>query len=481
MLRIASLVLALAWAGCAYAGEKPAKETAGIAELLRGTPSGAIQLLHGEAAAGSARAAAYMAVALNYGWGTSIDYRGARAYAQQASESGFAAATLMRYYEFDEPLSDGQLGAAKSAANKKARQGDPLSLYYVGLASMDDVNTSDVVVGAVAAVALLALAEAIDSSESSYDDEDDDSEDSSGEAESADPSYLSDKSKKYFLQAQAAGFAPAALALGQMYETGRGFPNDAARAVDYYREATQRDAALGAKHVGRLIESGYANDPALTRQGPISWYELAASRGDADAMTRLAMIHYRGSGVPPDRAKARELLMQAAALGDSDAESHLRTIDSELAREQARERERLAQQQAAERRRQQQDLAAERSTQVASVRAQPSRGSDADNSQSAAITHKRAAHCAGVAGRSYAFAKADTSGHDLAQQTEWLSAKTGVAYVRYVDANAARMHDPTLSSQEQSAMKSSIMRMPLDALLKELMLCAADPRIKAYL
>lgn len=344
MFRILVLLLAISCSSFAAAADKPAKETPGIAELLRGTPSAAVQLLHGEAAAGSARAASYMAVALEYGWGTNIDHQGARAYARQASEAGFAAATLLSYYEFDEPLSDAQLREAKSAATKKARQGDPLSLYYVGLAAAGDANTADVVLGVVAAAAVLALA-----GDDDYEDED--SEETSDESGGVDASYLSDKSKKYFQHAYAAGFAPAGLVLGQLHEAGRGFPQELTRAFDYYLAAAQRDVALGDNSVGRALEAGYASDPALVRQGPIPWYERAAGRGDADAMTRLAMLHYRGTGVPRDRAKAQDLLMQAASLGDRGAVENLRAIEAEISKEQALERQRLAHQQARERQR----------------------------------------------------------------------------------------------------------------------------------
>ena len=49
-----------------------------------------------------------------------------------------------------------------------------------------------------------------------------------------------------------------------------------------------------------------------------------AEAGDAHALYLLAEMHYReGWGVPKDDAKAMELLRQAAAKGDAEAQSHL--------------------------------------------------------------------------------------------------------------------------------------------------------------
>lgn len=481
MARAVWLMLMLSSVATAASPTEPSKGSAGIVELLQGTPSNAIPLLHSEAAAGSARAAAYMAVALEYGWGTRIDHQGAKVYARQASESGFAAATLLRHYEFDEPLSDAQLRAAKSSANKKAQKGDPLSLYYVGLASADDVNTSDVVVGAVAAVALLALAEAIDSEDSGYDDEDDDTDDSSDDTQSTDANYLSDKSKKYLKQSLASGFAPAALVLGQLHETGRGVPQDWDRALGYYRDAAHRDVALGAKHVGRLVESGHANDAVLVREGPLPWYERAAAGGDADAMNTLGMLHYRGTGVPRDRARAQTLLMQAAALGDPDANSNLRMIESEIAQEQAVERQRLAAAEA-EARRQQARLAADQQTRTTPASGMQSR------STAAAIPSDRVYYCAAAGVRSNklgtsaypdAVRRGDQQIAELALNMQNVGDRVMRAYARYLDAHPDG--SPSAPRDLTARVWRQVEQLSINGLADELMTCARDPRIERYL
>jgi TPR repeat protein len=50
------------------------------------------------------------------------------------------------------------------------------------------------------------------------------------------------------------------------------------------------------------------------------WLEAAIEQGSSSAMTALGYAYWNGDGVPQDRAKAIELLKQAADLGHPSAQ-----------------------------------------------------------------------------------------------------------------------------------------------------------------
>ena len=81
------------------------------------------------------------------------------------------------------------------------------------------------------------------------------------------------------------GHKEAQFALGVMYETGRGVPQE-------YGEAFQ-------------------------------WYEKSATQGDTAAQNGLGSLYQNGKGIPVDYAKARGWYNKAAELGDIDAQFNL--------------------------------------------------------------------------------------------------------------------------------------------------------------
>ena len=69
----------------------------------------------------------------------------------------------------------------------------------------------------------------------------------------------------------------------------------------------------------------------------LNWFELAAKRGDADAMEWLWDIYYRGAGVEPDFAIAIQWLGKAAKQGSLMAQAmieNLRKMDAMLREQQ---------------------------------------------------------------------------------------------------------------------------------------------------
>lgn len=131
----------------------------------------------------------------------------------------------------------------------------------------------------------------------------------------------------------------AAFNLGKIYEDGAAGAPDFTQAATYYRIAAEIDtapryngAALGAQGpqlisaaqmygqyaLGRLYETG--KGVPQDNNEAIGWYTRAADLGNIKAMLKLAVIQREGlPGVPPDLASSTSWLQRAAEMGSVPA------------------------------------------------------------------------------------------------------------------------------------------------------------------
>lgn len=102
------------------------------------------------------------------------------------------------------------------------------------------------------------------------------------------------------------------VAIGDLYDTGRGVPQDAASAYQWYSRAARNGSAEAELNVAIMLDSGrgVAADAAQSAL----WYARAAARGNHRAQYNLASLYVSGSGVPRNLAAA-EALYGAAAFG----------------------------------------------------------------------------------------------------------------------------------------------------------------------
>ena len=109
--------------------------------------------------------------------------------------------------------------------------------------------------------------------------------------------------------------------LGQMYEFGRGVPQDYQQALTHYQAAAESGLAQAEYSIGLLYEHGRG----VTADATIAadWYELAAEKGDTWAMNNLAMLYSYGKGVEASEDRANELYLRAANLGHFQAQYNL--------------------------------------------------------------------------------------------------------------------------------------------------------------
>jgi TPR repeat protein len=126
-----------------------------------------------------------------------------------------------------------------------------------------------------------------------------------------------------YSKAATSGSIEANMALGVLYEEGRGAPRDLAQAESLFRAAV---ALPRAKYrLGRLLIG--KGDPFSIVEG-MTQLTNAATAGSDEAMVALGLIHQRGEhGLPVDLQKAREQFTRAAAAGNLEAKLRLGVMD----------------------------------------------------------------------------------------------------------------------------------------------------------
>jgi VWFA-related protein len=98
--------------------------------------------------------------------------------------------------------------------------------------------------------------------------------------------------------------------LAVMYDTGRGVPQDYARAVVWYRKAAEH-GFVRAQYNLALMYAGGQGVPQDYAQA-LAWYRKAADLGDAPAQYNLGLMYEGGQGVPRDYALALSWYRKAA-------------------------------------------------------------------------------------------------------------------------------------------------------------------------
>jgi hypothetical protein len=92
---------------------------------------------------------------------------------------------------------------------------------------------------------------------------------------------------------------------------------DYAKAREWFEKAADKDDAFAMTRLGALYHDGLggAQDYAKARE----WFEKAADKDDAWAMSSLGALYANGQGVAQDYAKAREWYEKAVDKGDAGA------------------------------------------------------------------------------------------------------------------------------------------------------------------
>jgi TPR repeat protein len=136
--------------------------------------------------------------------------------------------------------------------------------------------------------------------------------------------------------------------LGLMYKAGEGVPQDAVTAVKWFRAAAEKQDREGLNNLAVMLDQGLGT--AVDRKAAMELFERAARAGEAAAAFNLALMHLRQS--PPTTGAAhaepasgaaagRNPLIDAyswfnvaASLGNGDAVSRRSEVASRLTAEQ---------------------------------------------------------------------------------------------------------------------------------------------------
>ena len=130
------------------------------------------------------------------------------------------------------------------------------------------------------------------------------------------------------------GVAEAQFNLGNMYDLGRGVPQDDAEAVRWYRLAAEQGGTGAQYNVGIMYQDGRGVPQDETEA--VRWYRLAANQGFATAQYNLGFMYRAGRGVPQDHVAAHMWLDLAGA------ESLRDDVAAGMTPEQIAEAQRLA-------------------------------------------------------------------------------------------------------------------------------------------
>lgn len=109
------------------------------------------------------------------------------------------------------------------------------------------------------------------------------------------------------------GDADAANILGTCYDEGAGVPQNGMLAECFFRTAADKGLSAAALNLGILLFDGRRRDPDPVEAA--RWLEQAAGGGWPQAQHLLAVMTYRGEGVPRNVEKARRLFEQAQENG----------------------------------------------------------------------------------------------------------------------------------------------------------------------
>ncbi len=125
-------------------------------------------------------------------------------------------------------------------------------------------------------------------------------------------------------QAAGNGDASAMAALGTLYDTGHGVPQDFARALAWYRQAAEAGSVRGMFNTGAMYDNG--RGAPVSRAEALRWYARAAERGHGRAAFDAGLIYRDGDGVPRDRVAAIRYFRIAAQDGVEAAWTNLAAL-----------------------------------------------------------------------------------------------------------------------------------------------------------
>lgn len=121
-----------------------------------------------------------------------------------------------------------------------------------------------------------------------------------------------------FSRSASLGYAPAQMALGVMYETGKGVGRDIGSALTWYKKAAEAGDAFSQFKVGMAL--AYGVGAPIDEKAAIFWFTQAAKQGFTGAQSELGSRLVLGKGTERNWAEALNWSLKAAYKGDALAQ-----------------------------------------------------------------------------------------------------------------------------------------------------------------
>lgn len=126
------------------------------------------------------------------------------------------------------------------------------------------------------------------------------------------------------------GDPKAQVKLGELYDDGKGVPEDAGAAAQWYGKAAEQGDPAGQNSLGVMYRLGRGVDKDLKEA--VRWYQKAARQGYPNAYFNLGTAYYNGDGVPTDYDRAYAWFVLAKEAGSKPAEEAVQRVSQELTR-----------------------------------------------------------------------------------------------------------------------------------------------------
>jgi TPR repeat protein len=117
--------------------------------------------------------------------------------------------------------------------------------------------------------------------------------------------------------------------LADCYIVGDGVDAEPGAAFRHYMRATELGRSKAALNVGLAYDNGIL-DQVVDKEAALEFYRIAAERGEARAMTNLALLYLTSDLLPPDETTVMDLLEQARDLGDETAGEVLQRLREDI-------------------------------------------------------------------------------------------------------------------------------------------------------
>ncbi len=137
------------------------------------------------------------------------------------------------------------------------------------------------------------------------------------------------------------GDAKAQALLGEIYDSGKGVPQNHTEAASWYRKAAEQGNAGAQTALGVMYDNGIGV-PQDSKEA-VSWYHKAAEHGSSEAQYILGGMYASGQGVLPiDLVQAHKWFNLAVATGFEIAQQDMEEIEARMSGDQIEKAQSMA-------------------------------------------------------------------------------------------------------------------------------------------